>query len=121
MFRHLAGVAALLYGLASIVGGTYGYFKANSAMSLIAGGICGVILLLCGIGCFKGPKTAFLALLGALLVSFALAGRFLYASSSHWANLGDYLQDTPGQTAAIMIVGGFVVIVLSLLALYRRR
>jgi uncharacterized membrane protein (UPF0136 family) len=120
MFRHLAGVAALLYGLVSIAGGTLGYVHKNSVPSLAAGGVCGLILLLCGVGAFKGPKTAFVSLLGAALVSLALVGFFVSESLKHWDNLGAFFQDTLGETAAVMMAGGLIVLILSLSAVYRR-
>src|SRR6266849_5280302 len=121
MIRHLAGIVTLLYGLTSIAGGTLGYVRADSLPSLVAGTVCGLLLLLCGVGIFKGPRLAFLALLGSLLVSLALVGRFVYSSSSQWDKLGAYLETTLGQTAAVMIGGGLVVILLCLAALYFRR
>lgn len=111
----------MLYGLTSIAGGTLGYVRADSWQSLLAGGVCGLILLLCGVGIFKGRILAFISLLGALLVSLALVGRFVYSSSSQWDKLGAYLETTLGQTAAVMIGGGLVVILLCLAALYFRR
>jgi len=120
MFRYLAGIAALLYGLVSIVGGVLGYVRKDSVPSLVAGGACGLILLLCGVGIFKGPRTAFLSLLGAALVSLALGGFFAYESSKHWDKLGAFFQDTLGETAAVMMGGGLAVLILSLLAVYRR-
>ena len=120
MTRHIAGVATLLYGLTSIAGGTLGYVRKNSIPSLAAGAACGLILLLCGVGIFKGPKVAFLSLLGAMLVSLALVGFFVYDSLKHWDNLGAFFQDTLGETALVMMTGGLLVLILSLMALYRR-
>jgi hypothetical protein len=120
MFRHLTGVAVLLYGLTAVVGGTYAFYSVGSVPSLIGGGVSGVLLLLCGVGIFKGPKMAFLSLLGALLVSLALVVRFVIAASGHWDNLGAYLETLVGQTAVVMVAGGVVVILLCLTALYRR-
>ena len=121
MIRHLAGIVTLLYGLTSIAGGTLGYVRADSLPSLLAGTVCGLLLLLCGVGIFKGPRLSFLSLLGSLLVSLALVGRFVYSSKSQWDKLGAYLETTLGQTAAVMIGGGLVVILLCLAALYFRR
>jgi uncharacterized membrane protein (UPF0136 family) len=121
MIRYLAGIVTLLYGLTSIAGGTLGYVRKDSVPSLAAGGACGLILVLCGIGLLKGPRTAFLALLLTLLVSLALVGFFVYDSSKHWDNLGAFFQDTLGQTAAVMMAGGLLVIFLCLAALYFRR
>jgi uncharacterized membrane protein (UPF0136 family) len=121
MFRHLAGVATLLFGLASIVGGILGFVgEKKSTASLVAGGLSGVILLLCGVGIFKGPKQAFISLLGALVLALALVGFFVYDSIKHWDNLGAFFQTTLGETAVVMICGGLVVSTFCLAALYRR-
>ncbi len=38
-------IATLAYGIVSLVGGLIGYFKAGSKVSLISGGISGILLL----------------------------------------------------------------------------
>ncbi|WP_413165118.1 TMEM14 family protein [Capilliphycus salinus ALCB114379] len=38
-------VAAIAYGLLALVGGILGYTKGNSKISLISGGICGILLI----------------------------------------------------------------------------
>ena len=40
-------IATLIYGIVSLVGGLIGYFKAGSKVSLISGGISGILLLVC--------------------------------------------------------------------------
>jgi uncharacterized membrane protein (UPF0136 family) len=67
---HLAAVAlTAIYGLVSLVGGTIGYLKANSVASLVAGGLAGVLLLLCAAGTTRWP---FGSLMGAVIVSLVL-------------------------------------------------
>lgn len=46
---NLAIVAAIAYGILSIVGGIIGYAQAQSKVSLISGSISGVLLILGGI------------------------------------------------------------------------
>src|SRR5207244_11843846 len=53
---HWIAVAIIaLYGLVSVVGGILGYVRAESVPSLVAGGIAGLLLLLCAAGVFYAP------------------------------------------------------------------
>lgn len=47
-------VAAIAYGLLALVGGVLGYTKGNSKISLISGGICGVLLIIGGVLQWQG-------------------------------------------------------------------
>jgi uncharacterized membrane protein (UPF0136 family) len=71
-----ARVYFLVVGLVMIAGGTAGFVKANSLASLIAGGVSGVLLILSS---FLLSTHLQAGLVIALLVSLALAGRFLPA------------------------------------------
>ena len=62
------------YGLFSLAGGVIGYLKAKSTASLLAGSLCGVLLLLCAYGIGQASRAA---LAGSLLIALALGGRFL--------------------------------------------
>ena len=62
------------YGIFNGVGGVIGYLKAKSTVSLVAGSISGVLLLLCAYGIRQGSRAA---LLGSLAIAFALGMRFL--------------------------------------------
>ncbi|MFZ0389752.1 MAG: TMEM14 family protein [Calditrichia bacterium] len=64
----------LFYGIFSIAGGLIGYFKANSMVSLLAGGIAGVILLISAYGLSKASTWAAYT---ALIVAIVLGARFL--------------------------------------------
>ncbi len=66
----------IIFGLLTIAGGVMGYVKANSTISLIAGGISGVLLLVAAF-LMPGQAVAGLALGG--LVSLLLIGYFLPA------------------------------------------
>ena len=68
-------VAALIaaYGAVSAIGGVIGYLKARSVASLVAGGLSGILLLLCAAGISHGrPWSA----AGAAAISALLGARF---------------------------------------------
>lgn len=67
----------ILFGLISAIGGTIGYIKANSLPSIIAGGISGVLLILAALAIPTNPRFGCGL---ALIVSLALAGRFVPAA-----------------------------------------
>jgi uncharacterized membrane protein (UPF0136 family) len=69
----IAGFLTLVLGLCSLGGGLYGYFKADSKASLIAGGICGIVLIVSSRFIRANKFWPVLALLatGALLYRFA--------------------------------------------------
>ena len=65
----------LVFGVLTLIGGIIGFVKANSLPSLIAGTVCGLILLAAGIVIFFGHLD--LGLILGILVSVALAGQFV--------------------------------------------
>jgi uncharacterized membrane protein (UPF0136 family) len=106
---HQAAVVLVgIYGLVSLVGGTIGYLKANSLASLIAGGTAGLLLLLFAAGIARLPLAS---LLGAAVVSLALVGRFAPKA------LG-MTEKAAGPVDYLMSVGGVVVILVCLVALF---
>ena len=64
-----------IFGLLTIAGGVMGYVKAGSNASLIAGGLCGLALLVAGYLITSGKSQPGLIL--GLVVSLALAGQFV--------------------------------------------
>jgi uncharacterized membrane protein (UPF0136 family) len=64
-----------LFGLLTLVGGIQGFVAKGSRASLIAGGICGILLLVAGylLMTFKVNP----GLILGLVICLALAGRFL--------------------------------------------
>ena len=69
-----AKIYFIVFGLLTIVGGLIGYLKAGSAISLIAGGICGALLL---VAAWMLPGNIMVGLGLALFISIALAGQFI--------------------------------------------
>ncbi len=68
-----AKIYYIVFGILTIVGGVVGYMKGSKA-SLIAGGVCGVLLL---VAAFLFAGSAQWALFLGLIVSVALAGKFI--------------------------------------------
>lgn len=71
-----AKIYFIVFGLLTIVGGIMGYVKAGSTMSLIAGSVSGILLL---VAAFLLPNQMAVGLALAAVVSILLAGRFVPA------------------------------------------
>ncbi|ARV60202.1 hypothetical protein BZZ01_17595 [Nostocales cyanobacterium HT-58-2] len=67
-------VAALAYGILAIIGGIIGYRKANSNVSLISGGISGLLLIITAFVQLQGYSwglTLATVITGVLIIFFA--------------------------------------------------
>jgi uncharacterized membrane protein (UPF0136 family) len=71
---NFASIVVLIFGAFSLAGGFIGYFKVGSMVSLLAGGISGLILLASSFGINKGNQ---IAAITSLVVAILLGGRFL--------------------------------------------
>jgi len=71
-----AKIYFIIFGLLTIVGGVIGYVKAGSTVSIIAGSISGIALI---VAALLLPGNVVLGLALAGLVSILLAGRFVPA------------------------------------------
>jgi uncharacterized membrane protein (UPF0136 family) len=69
-----ATIYFIVFGLLTIVGGVMGYATKGSVPSLVAGSVCGILLLLAA---YLLPGNLVVGLALAALVSIALAGKFL--------------------------------------------
>jgi uncharacterized membrane protein (UPF0136 family) len=69
-----AKIYFIVFGALTILGGVMGYVKAGSTISLVAGAITGVLLVLAG---FLLPDHVVAGLVIALLTSLLLAGQFV--------------------------------------------
>jgi uncharacterized membrane protein (UPF0136 family) len=64
----------ILFGVLTIAGGIFGYVKAGSVASIIAGSITGVLLL---VAAFLLPQHRGVGLATALVISLLLAAQFI--------------------------------------------
>jgi len=69
-----ARIYFLVFGILTILGGVMGYIKARSIVSVIAGTITGVLLIVAGLIL---PDRRELGLVLGLLISAVLAGQFI--------------------------------------------
>lgn len=117
---QVAAVFTALYGVCSIVGGGLGYVRAASVVSLVAGGVAGLLLLLCAAGIFYRPSVS---LGGAILVAVLLIVRFLPSLLQvATSNQPDpFAGNSKGIVALILVIGGVDVILVSILALLAGR
>ncbi|AFZ42872.1 protein of unknown function UPF0136 [Halothece sp. PCC 7418] len=97
----IAKIAVILYGLLSIVGGIMGYKTAHSKVSLVSGGISGVLLLIGGIASFLGQSWG---LILATIITAILILVFLIR----------LVKTQKFMPAGLMIIGGVIVLVLTL-------
>lgn len=102
--QRVVAVLAAVYGVVAGLGGLMGYVTKGSVASLVAGGVSGCLLLASVVLVSKQPK---LGLIGALVVSLALLGRFISAAA----------KSGPSTVAVVMILGGLAVGVSSAVAL----
>jgi uncharacterized membrane protein (UPF0136 family) len=95
-----------LFGVMTIVGGAIGYFKAGSLASIIAGTVCGALLIFAGI--LIATKVQPALILG-LLISLALAYRFIPAFLEKRAFM-------PGGLMSALCVIGAILTIITLIA-----
>ncbi len=65
-----------VYGILLIVGGAMGYVKARSLPSLLAGLICGIIIIIVGLN-YASYDAPYVALLVAIVLIFLMGRRYL--------------------------------------------
>ncbi len=97
----------LIFGLLTLAGGIMGYVSKRSVASLIAGGICGVLLLYAGY-LMHGLRPEPLIL--GLVVSVVLAGRFI----------PNYIEKKALIPGGLMALLSGICIVVTLLTWYKR-
>ena len=98
-----------VFGAITLVGGVMGYVKAHSKPSLIAGGLCGVLLIVAGLLLATQPSRHWGLVLG-LIVSASLAGKFL----------PHFLTKKTIFPAGLMAFLGIASIILTILAWYKK-
>ncbi len=73
---HLPVLLLYVYGVLLILGGAMGYVKARSVPSLVAGVVCGLIIIIVGLN-YTSYDAPYVALLVALVLIFLLGRRYL--------------------------------------------
>lgn len=68
-------IAVIVYGIAVAAGGVMGYVEAKSIMSILTGGLTGVLLIIAGVVSASQPKVGYGA---ATVLALALLGFFVY-------------------------------------------
>jgi uncharacterized membrane protein (UPF0136 family) len=97
-----AKVYFIIFGLLTIIGGVIGYVKAGSTVSIVAGAISGIALI---VAAYLLPGNVAMGLIIAAIVSIALAGRFIPA----YMKTGKVMP--AGLMAALSVIGVIVAIV----------
>jgi uncharacterized membrane protein (UPF0136 family) len=111
--QKVAAVLAAVYGLVSIAGGVMGFVMVGSVMSIVAGSISGVLLLLCAAGVFYFRPLW--CLIGTGIISIALMAVFMPKLVAYFDGRGPLTPQSVGMT-----IGGLVVLLASVFALRDR-
>ena len=98
-----ARIYFIIFGLLTIVGGVVGYFKAGSVVSIIAGSISGILLL---IAAWLLPDHVASGLGLGLLISVLLAAQFL----PKFIRTGRVM---PPGLMSVLAIGGIVMAVIA--------
>ncbi len=99
---NIAALIPLIYGIFNIVGGCIGYFKAGSLASLIAGGVSGILLVVCSLGIQQNQKAA---VIGALVVSLLLCARFGMTIMKQFKVMPDLIIIVFGIATIVLMIG----------------
>jgi uncharacterized membrane protein (UPF0136 family) len=78
----------MLFGIATMIGGTYGYVAAGSLISLIAGIVAGLILILGALSMQKGSRRGLYTCLIVTLFLLAQFGRKFFFTDGKFMPAG---------------------------------
>ncbi|HWB60005.1 MAG TPA: TMEM14 family protein [Chthoniobacteraceae bacterium] len=109
---EFARIYLAIFGILTIVGGVMGYVKKKSVPSIVAGAVCGVLLIWAAILLHAQPLQQIRTepLILALVVSVVLAGRFI----------PNYIEKRALIPGGLMALLSGISIVVTLLAWYKR-
>jgi uncharacterized membrane protein (UPF0136 family) len=68
-------IAVIVYGIAVAAGGVMGYIEAKSIMSILTGGLAGVLIIIAGVMSNSNPKAGYGS---AAVLAIALTAFFIY-------------------------------------------
>jgi uncharacterized membrane protein (UPF0136 family) len=98
-----AKIYFIIFGLLTIVGGVIGFVKEESTISIVAGSISGILLL---VAAFLLPDQLVLGLAVGALTSVLLAGKFI----------PDFIREGKVMPAGMMSVLSVIGIIMAILA-----
>ena len=104
---EIAKIYYFVFGALTIAGGIMGFVKKGSYISLVAGGLCGVLFFIAALWLKEKPQNGLI--LGAV-VSLALAGQFVPA----------FLKKFNWMPAGLMAVLSVIALIVTLLAFAKR-
>ena len=109
---EFARIYLAIFGILTIVGGVMGYVKKKSVPSIVAGSICGVLLVWTAVLMHAQPLQPMRnePFIGALVISVILAGRFI----------PNYIEKRALIPGGLMALLSGISIVVTLLAWYKR-
>ncbi|MBW4653586.1 MAG: hypothetical protein KME20_11210 [Kaiparowitsia implicata GSE-PSE-MK54-09C] len=96
-------IAAIAYGLLTLIGGIVGYVQAQSVPSLVSGLVSGVLLLLCALLWIRGASWA---AGGAIAITLLLVVVFIVRYAKTRKPMPALLMIGAGVAAAIAMLAG---------------
>jgi uncharacterized membrane protein (UPF0136 family) len=111
-----AALVTFAFGLLALLGGVQGFVRKGSKPSLFAGGISGLLLILCGVG---DLLALWYGAAGAIVVALLMKGRFVGTMLKEHRVAGGVLNTTLGRVAVAIVVMGLMTFLLNTLALLK--
>jgi uncharacterized membrane protein (UPF0136 family) len=114
MLNTAAGLVTFVFGLLALSGGVQGFVRKGSRSSLIAGGISGLLLILCGV---LDWLALWYGAVGAIVVAVLMKGRFVGTMIKEHRVAGGVLNTKLGRVAVAIVLMGLMTVLLNTVAL----